>query len=138
MRSEGTEWKTFKATWIGRFILDGYVIADEYKMTKSSGQCVVLGMNFRAYDSKTRSWNMKWLNALDGRWTDLGLESLGGVSFKGQSITYVMKEPMAAHSFTRATYTNISAEQFAWRGEKSDDRKTWSEFMVLEARCDGK
>jgi hypothetical protein len=40
---------------------------------------------------------------------------------------------MAAHAYTRATYTNISSTHFTWRGEKSDDRNSWSEFMVLEA-----
>lgn len=36
-------------------------------------------------------------------------------------------------AYTRATYTNISETQFTWRGEKSDDGKEWSEFMVIEA-----
>jgi hypothetical protein len=63
---------------------------------------------------------------------DLRPEELGGVTFDGQSIIYAFKEPMAGHPFTRATYTNISKKHFTWRGEKSNDRKTWSEFMVLE------
>jgi hypothetical protein len=29
------QWQTFEATWLGRFILDGYAIADEYRMTDS-------------------------------------------------------------------------------------------------------
>jgi hypothetical protein len=61
------------------------------------------------------------------------LEELGGVKFDGQSIIYAHKEPMAAHAYSRATYTNISSSHFTWRGEKSDDGKTWSEFMVIEA-----
>jgi hypothetical protein len=40
---------------------------------------------------------------------------------------------MATHGYTRATYTNISRAHFTWRGEKSDDGKAWSEFMVVEA-----
>ena len=64
---------------------------------------------------------------------DLGPEDLGGVKFDGQSIMYEFKEPVAAHGYTRATYTNISEDHFTWRGEKSSDRKTWSEFMVVEA-----
>jgi hypothetical protein len=39
------------ATWKGRFILDGYVIADEYSMTTSAGELIVLGMNFRTYSN---------------------------------------------------------------------------------------
>ncbi len=40
---------------------------------------------------------------------------------------------MAAHVYTRATYTNISNTHFTWRGEKSGDAKAWSEFMVVKA-----
>jgi len=63
-------------------------------------------------------------------------EELGGVSFDGQSIIYAFKEPVAAHAYTRATYTNISKTHFTWRGEQSGDGKTWSEFMVVDVyRC---
>jgi hypothetical protein len=126
------DWQTFDATWMGRYILDGYAIADEYKMTHCGG-LIVLGMNFRTYHAASHSWNMKWLNALAGTWVDLGPDELGGVAFDGQSIVYAFKEPMAEHALTRATYTNISETHFTWRGEKSNDGKAWSEFMVIEA-----
>lgn len=127
------EWQTFQATWLGRFILDGYAIADDYRMTDSSGKLIVLGTNLRAYDATKHIWNIKWLNALTGTWVDLGPEELGGVSFDGQSIIYVFKETVAGHAYMRATYTNISKNHFTWRGEKSDDGKAWSEFMVIES-----
>jgi hypothetical protein len=133
VRSANGESRTFDATWLGRFILEGYAIADEYRMTGSAGELIVLGMNFRSYDPTKQIWNIKWLNALTGTWTDLGREELGGVSFDGPSVSYVFEEPMAAHAYTRATYTNISKSHFTWRGEKSEDRKTWSEFMEVEA-----
>jgi hypothetical protein len=127
------QWQSFAATWLGRFILDGYAIADEYRMTDSSGELIVLGMNLRAYDSARQRWNIKWLNALAGTWTDLGAEEFGGISFAGQSITYSFKEPVAGHAYTRAIYTNISQSHFTWRGERSEDGKCWDEFMVLDA-----
>ena len=133
VRSANGEWQSLRATWLGRFVLDGYAIADEYRMTGSSGDLIVLGMNLRAYDVAKQIWNMKWLNAMAGTWVDLGPEDLGGVRFDGQSIIYAFKEPVAAHCYTRATYTNISTMHFTWRGEKSDDGKSWSEFMVIEA-----
>lgn len=133
VRSAEGEWQTFEAAWLGRYILDGYAIADEYRMTGASGDLIVLGMNFRAFDVARQGWKIKWLNALSGTWVDLGPEELGGVSFDGQSIVYAFKEPMAAHAFTRATYTNISETHFTWRGEKSDLGESWSEFMVVEA-----
>jgi hypothetical protein len=38
---EGTEQK-LEATWLGRFILDGYAIAEEYRMTGPAGELIVL------------------------------------------------------------------------------------------------
>ena len=127
------EWQTFQATWLGRFILDGYAIADEYRMTGPSGELIVLGLNLRTYDASKRSWNMKSLSALSGTWVDLGSDQLGGARIDGQSVIYVLREPMAGHAYTRATYTKNSDNHFTWRGERSDDRKSWTEFMVLEA-----
>jgi hypothetical protein len=132
VRSADGEWQTLQGTWTGRFILDGYAIADEYRMTGSSGELLVLGLNLRTDDATSQTWNMKWLNALAGTWVDLGPAELGGVSVDGRSIVYALREPVAAHAYTRATYTNISEQHFTWRGEKSDDGTAWSEFMVVE------
>lgn len=126
-------WESLNATWEGRYILDGYAIADEYRMTTAAGELLVLGVNLRAYDAKKKAWNMKWLNALAGTWVDMGPEDLGGVKGDKKTVTYSMKEPVAAHAFTRATYTHTSSERFTWRGERTNDGKTWEEFMVIEA-----
>ena len=131
-RDDGT-WYGLTATWEGRYILDGYAIADEFRLLAASGELMVLGVNLRSYDAKKKVWHMKWLSALAGTWTDLGPEELGGVSADEKVISYIMKEPLAPHAFTRATYTNSSADRFTWRGERSNDRKTWEEFMVIEA-----
>ena len=112
--------------------MDGYAIADEYRMTTAAGELMVLGINFRSYDAKKKSWNLKWLNALTGTWTDLGPEELGGVVADGKAISYRMKEPVARHAFTRATYTNISPDHFTWQGDRSNDGKTWEQFLVIE------
>ena len=132
-RSPDGEWQTFPASWTGHYVLDGYAIADEYRMTDASGKLLVLGLNLRAYDPAKQTWNIKWLSGLTGTWVDLGPEELGGVRFDGPSVIYAFKETVAGHAYTRATYTNISKTRFTWRGERSDDGKAWSEFMVVEA-----
>jgi hypothetical protein len=135
-KTPDSEWLTFEGTWVGRPILDGFAIGDEYRMVDQSGETVVLGLNIRAYDAGKQTWNMKWLNALAGTWTDLGPEELGGVRFDGSSIIYEFKEEVAGHPYTRATYSKTSETHFTWRGERSGDRRAWSEFMVIEAeRC---
>lgn len=130
-RHDGT-WENLKATWEGRFILDGYAIAEEYRMTTQIGELLVLGINIRSYDAKRKTWGMKWLNALAGNWVDLGPEELGGVKVDEKSITYSYKEPSGPHAYTRSTYLNISQNHFTWRGEKSNDGKEWEEFLVIE------
>lgn len=126
------EWQKFEAVWEGRWILDGRAIADEYRMFGAGGEVLVLGLNVRAYDAAKRQWNIKWIDALSGRWTDLGPEELGGVQFDGTSVSYRFVEPMMGHALTRATYTNVSERHFTWKGESSEDGKTWTEFMVVE------
>ena len=130
-REDGT-WENLKALWEGRYILEGYAIADEYRMTTPTGELLVLGINLRSYDAKKKAWNLKWLNALAGTWTDLGPEELGGVVVDGKTISYRMKEPVAQHAFTRATYTDISADHFIWQGDRSNDGRTWEQFLVIE------
>jgi hypothetical protein len=132
LKSSDGNWRMFHATWNGRFILEGNAITDEYSMTGAAGDLIVLGMNFRTYDAAKHVRSIEWLNSLSGTWTDLGTEELGGVNVPGNSISYSFKKPAAAQAYTRATYTNISPEHFTWLGEKSEDGKSWSDFMLAE------
>ncbi len=132
LKSSDGSWQVFHGTWNGRFILDGFAIADEYAMSDPEGKVLVLGMNFRTYDDSRRIWNIRWLDALSGAWTDLASEEFGGVKITENSISYYFKEPMAAQAYTRATYNNISSERFTWLGDKSNDGKSWTDFMVVQ------
>lgn len=134
LKTASGSWQHFQASWTGHFILDGYAIADEYRMVDASGAVIVLGMNVRTYDAAAGMWNIKWLNALTGSWTDLVPSSAGKLTMDDHIISYPFKEPAAIHAYTRATYTNESQEHFTWRGDQSEDAKTWSEFMVIA--CD--
>jgi hypothetical protein len=124
----------FKGTWVGRYILDGYTIADEFRMTDARGNLLVLGVNVRSYDQRKRVWHVKWLNGLTGVWTDLTPSELGAVSHDGRSISYAFPDTSPvddAHIYTRVTYAGISKTRFTWKGEKSIDGRTWTEFMVI-------
>ena len=127
----GNDWRSFGGSWVGRYILDGYAIEDEFRITGAAGEVIVLGISIRSYDAAHQSWHMKWLNAA-GAWTDLGPEELGGVRFEGESITYTYKEPVAGHGLTRATFSDISDLHFSWRGEMSEDGVNWTEFIRVE------
>ncbi len=133
LKREDGIWERLQATWVGRYILDGYAIAEEFRMTSPSGELLVLGTNLRSYDPKKKRWNLRWLDALTGTWVDLAPEELGGVMIDEKSITYSFREPVAPHAFTRATYEKLSENHFTWRGERSNDGKAWEEFLVIEA-----
>jgi hypothetical protein len=134
LKREDGSWGPLEASWVGRYILDGYAIMDEFRMTTPAGDLLVLGVNLRTYDPKKKAWNLKWVNALDATWVDLAPEELGGVEIGSQSISYTFREPSGAHPLTRATYLDMSPDGFTWRGERSDDGTVWEEFLVIEAR----
>ena len=133
LKLEDGTWDTLEASWVGRYALDGHVITDEFRMTRPTGELLVLGVNVRSFDVKRRTWNLRWLNALDGDWTDLAPEELGGVKMDGESVSYSFGEPVAGHALTRATYMDISPDHFTWRGERSADGTEWEEFLIVDA-----
>ena len=132
IKMDNGRWETFQAAWLGRYVLEGYAIADEYRMMNAAGDLLVLGINLRTYEPSRHTWNIRWLNALTGAWTDLSSPEFGGVRFDGPSVTYAFPEPTASHAYTRATYTSFSDSHFTWRGDKSSDAKNWTEFMVVD------
>jgi hypothetical protein len=134
VKGEAGTWQPYQATWAGRYILDGYVIADEYRMTNQEGELIVQGMNFRSYSVEKKTWIMKWLNARDSFWLELGPEELGGVRVTPKTITFNLVDTFASNALSRVTFSNISASHFTWREDKSlDQGKTWTEFVVIEA-----
>ena len=133
LETEHSSWEPYRATWVGRYILDGFVIADEYRMTNQQGKLVVHGMNFRSYDIEKKTWVIRWLNA-NGSWAELGSESLGGVRVTPEIITFNYIDTFAPDALSRATFSNISETRFTWTGERSlDHGKTWTAFIVIEA-----
>lgn len=134
VKEDSGAWQTYQATWVGRYILDGYVIADEYRMTNQAGELVVHGMNFRSYSVDKKTWVMRWLDATRSFWVELGPEELGGVRVSPGTITFNLIDTFAPDAISRVTFSDISADHFTWREEKSlDQGRTWTEFVAIEA-----
>ena len=133
LKQEDGSSSQLQATWEGRYILDGYVIADEYRMIDASGNLLMLGMNYRAYASETHSWNIKWLEALSGTWLELGPQKLGGVNISDSSIVY--KAEFKPGELHRIKFSNINEEHFTWSVDISTDKgQTWNEsVMIIQA-----
>ncbi|MCW9708961.1 hypothetical protein [Fodinibius salsisoli] len=131
-QEDGTTVK-LRATWQGQTILDGYVIADQFRMVDTKEDLVMLGMNYRAYNSETNTWNMKWLEALSGTWLDLGAQELGGVQLTDTTITYKAEyKPGELH---RITFSDITENHFRWSVDISTDGgQQWNKsVMVIQA-----
>ncbi len=134
VKSEDETWQPYQATWVGRYILDGHVIADEYRMTNQAGEPIVHGMNFRSYSVEKKTWVMRWLNATGSFWLELGPEKLGGVCVAHKTITFHFIDTVAPDALTRVTFSKMTESHFMWSSERSlDQGKTWAEFMVIEA-----
>jgi hypothetical protein len=43
LKRESGSWERLQASWVGRYVLDGYTIMDEFRMTKPTGDLLVLG-----------------------------------------------------------------------------------------------
>jgi hypothetical protein len=130
------------ATWVGHYILDGYVIADEFRQLGPAGEVALLGQTYRSFNSESKTWVMKWLDALDSTWLDLGTEDLGGVVVREGTITFKHRRPRGRagrlfplQSLFRITFSDMSDVRFRWRAELSTDGgETWAEVQAIEAR----
>ena len=75
-----------------------------------------------------------WLDATRSFWVELGPEELGGVYVTPEAITFKLIDRFAPDAISRVTFSNISADHFTWREEKSlDHGRTWSECVAIEA-----
>jgi hypothetical protein len=115
--------RTYSATWVGRYILDGYVIADEFRQMGPAGELLQLGQNYRSYNTDKNTWIMKWHDALASTWLDLGPDELGGVQMNDTSITFkhhVPPGPVAAgfprmQQVAQLPLCGVAAFLFRWR-----------------------
>ena len=71
MKAQDGVYRTYPATWAGRYILDVYVIADEFRQMGPNGELAQLGQNYRSYNTNKKTWVMKWRDALASTWQKL-------------------------------------------------------------------
>lgn len=133
------KWTTYKATLVGHYILDGYAIADEFRQFGPAGELMQYGQNYRSYN-RENGWVMKWQDALNSTWLDLGPPELGGVLFSSGMFSFKHHVPpgpaaklFPAYTLFRVRIFNISKQHFSWRAEVSmDGGLSWSEVHKME------
>ena len=113
-------WKAWRA-------LDGWGIEDELRLTDASGNPRLLTHTIRYFDSSARKWN---LSAID---VYKGIVSASAAELKGKQmlVTGQGKEADGGAYLSRGTFTNITAQTFAYRLDRSyDGGKTWTEGLT--------
>jgi len=124
-KTDDNETIKHKATWTGRYILNGHAIEDEYRETDMEGNLIRLGINIRSYNAKG-GWIMKWFDALNSSWLDLGPQELGGVDVKGSTISF--KHFAENNTIVKITFYDITRNFFWWKADISNDLgETWEE-----------
>lgn len=130
-RSDGSDAR-HRAVWTARYILDGRVIADEYRETLPDGKLIRYGSTYRSYDAEQGTWVMKWHDALTSQWLDLGTPELGGVEVDASSISF--KHHVPPDGIFRCTFSDICDHRFTWTGELSTDGgASWDKVMEIRA-----
>lgn len=133
VKGEENQWNDFTAEWVGRYILDGMAIADEFCAHWPDGSLFKHGQNIRMYNSEQKSWRMKWIDAMDATVIKQGTKELGGVKCNGTTISFHIAHESG--EILRARYTNITEDSFQWHGSMlNEDGETWDEVMVIEAK----
>ena len=122
-----------RATWTGRFILDGWAIQDDW-VSQQAGGGAFHGTNIRSFNPQTGKWDNRWLPQGTLQWKYYESEMVGD--------TMVMTGGGGTHSqgsyIERNTFYEIGERSWKWRKDWSYDQgKTWVEgvgFIVATRR----
>ena len=110
-------------TWIGRYILDGMVIADEGHASAPDGS-PAFGISFRSYDATKKAWIVEFLNVTNSFLRRQVNAASGSVTVDGNTVVVLGKD---ADMWGRETYRVDSRDYWAYTLDlSSDGGRTWS------------
>lgn len=113
----------FPVTWIGRYVLDGMAIADEFHSSAPDGS-PYLGISFRQYRPDQKAWIVEYLNVSNSFIRRQVNNSSGSVTVSGQTVVVMSQSPEV---WSRETYRVPSADQFTYSIDISTDAgKNWT------------
>ena len=121
--SDGTVAEFGGVTWIGRYILDGMVIADEGHASAPDGT-PYLGISFRSYDASKKAWIVEFLNVSNSFIRRQVNATSGSVTVDGETVVVLGKD---ADSWGRETYRVDSEDHWTYSLDLSNDGgRTWN------------
>jgi hypothetical protein len=117
----------FTLTWIGRYVLDGMVIADEGHSTFPDGS-PAFGITFRQYDEAKKAWVIEFLNVSNSFLRRQVNADSGSVSVDGKAVIIISEAP---EMWGRETYRVESPDLFTYSIDFSNDGgRTWGEPQI--------
>jgi hypothetical protein len=124
--ADGTIVEFRGVTWIGRYILDGTVIADE---SHASSEATpdgkpYFGISFRHYDQTKKTWIVEFLNVTNSFLRRQVNATSGSVAVHGKNVVVVSEAP---DMWSRETYRVESHDHFTYSIDLSNDGgRSWN------------
>lgn len=112
----------FELTWIGRYVLDGMAIADEFHGETPDGK-PYLGISLRQYDAAQRAWIVEYLN-VTGSFVRRQVNARSGSVRREDDAILVVSQDGSMH--IRERYRLSGRDRFTYTTELSQDAgRTW-------------
>jgi hypothetical protein len=117
----------FAVSWIGRYILDGTAIADEFHSLAPDGS-PYLGISLRQYDAKRKTWIIEYLNVSNSFLRRQVNADSGSVTVDGPVVTVSCGAP---DSMSREHYRVVDHDNWVYSLDASNDGGVnWNEGQV--------
>jgi hypothetical protein len=112
----------FEMTWIGRYVLDGMAVADEFHGTLPDGK-PYLGISLRHFDARQDGWIIEYLNVSGSFVRRQVNPRSGSVRQDGDTIVVLSVD---GQNRIRESYRVIDRSHFTYSTELSRDAgETW-------------
>jgi hypothetical protein len=127
VKLDGGKSAEFAVSWIGRYILDGTAIADEFHSLAPDGS-PYLGISLRQYDAKRKTWIIEYLNVSHSFLRRQVNGGSGSVTVDGPSVTVISGAP---DSMSREHYHVADHDNFVYSLDASNDGgNNWNEGQI--------
>ena len=114
-------------TWIGRYILNGMAIADEFHASTPDGKAY-LGISFRQFDTQHHSWIIEYLNVTNSFLRRQVNPSSGSVSAAAGTVVVVSADGQMKF---RESYQLTDKDHYTYRADTSrDDGRNWDPTSI--------
>jgi len=127
VKLDGGKFAEFSVSWIGRYILDGTAIADEFHSLAPDGS-PYLGISLRQYDTKRKTWIIEYLNVSNSFLRRQVNGGSGSVTVDGPNVAVISGTP---DSMSREQYRVVDHDNFLYRLDASNDGgSNWMEGQI--------